>query len=119
MMFRGVAMDRLADFRSVFADAVCAKGACRDPRIREAFARVPRHTFVEPGPWRFAEDGPLSASADPALLYQDLALGLAPDRGIPTGLPSLRARSLDACAPKLGESVVHVGAGAGYFTAIL
>jgi protein-L-isoaspartate(D-aspartate) O-methyltransferase len=112
-------MDRLADFRSVFADAVCAKGACRDPRIREAFARVPRHEFVGPGPWRFAEDGPPSASADPALLYQDLALGLAPDRGIPTGLPSLHARCLDASTPKLGESVVHVGAGAGYFTAIL
>jgi len=53
------------------------------------------------------------------LLYQDLALGLAPERGITTGLPSLHARCLDACAPKLGESVVHVGAGAGYFTAIL
>lgn len=112
-------MDRLSDFRAVFAEVVAARGACGDPRIKAAFARVPRHEFVEPGPWRFAEDGPPTASTDPALLYQDLAVGLAPDRGIPTGLPSLHARCLDACAPKPGENVVHVGAGAGYFTAII
>ncbi len=80
---------------------------------------MPRHEFVEPGPWRFAEDGPPTSSADPALLYQDLALGLAPERGIPTGLPSLHARCLDACALRSGEHVVQVGVGAGYFTAIL
>jgi protein-L-isoaspartate(D-aspartate) O-methyltransferase len=111
--------DRLSDFRAVFAEAIVARGACRDPRIKVAFARVPRHEFVEPGPWRFAEDGPFTASADPALIYQDLALALAFERGIPTGLPSLHARCLDACEPRVGESVIQIGAGAGYFTAIL
>jgi protein-L-isoaspartate(D-aspartate) O-methyltransferase len=112
-------MDRLTDFRSVFAEAVVARAGSRDPRLKAAFAFVPRHEFVPPGPWRFAEDGPLTASADPALLYQDLALGLSLERGIPTGLPSLHARCLDASEPRPGESVVQIGAGAGYFTAIL
>jgi protein-L-isoaspartate(D-aspartate) O-methyltransferase len=112
-------MDRLADFRSVFAEAVAARGACRNPRIKAAFARVPRHEFVEPGPWRFAEDGEPTQSADPALLYQDLALGLVPERAISTGTPSLHARSIDACAPALGERIVQIGIGMGYFTAIL
>jgi protein-L-isoaspartate(D-aspartate) O-methyltransferase len=111
--------DRLSDFRAVFAEAIVARAACRDPRIKTAFARVPRHAFVPPGPWRFAEDGPFTASADPALIYQDLALALVSERGIPTGLPSLHARCIDACGLGAGESVVQIGAGAGYFTAVL
>lgn len=109
-------MDRLADFRAVFADAVTARAGCRDPRIREAFARVPRHEFIGAGPWHFSENGLPTASTDPALLYQDLSLGLT--RHITTGLPSLHARCLDACGLRPGDHVVQIGAGTGYFTAI-
>lgn len=109
--------DRLSDFRAVFADAITARAGCRDARIREAFARVPRHEFVPPGPWHFSENGSPTASADPALLYQDFSLGL--ERHITTGTPSLHARCLDACAVKPGETVIQVGTGMGYFTAIL
>jgi protein-L-isoaspartate(D-aspartate) O-methyltransferase len=112
-------MDRLDDFRQVFAQVVAARGDCENPRIREAFARVPRHEFVGPAPWYFTEHGAAAGSNDPALLYQDVPMGLARERGIPTGLPSLHARALDACAIRAGERVVHVGAGAGYYTAIL
>jgi protein-L-isoaspartate(D-aspartate) O-methyltransferase len=52
-------------------------------------------------------------------MYQDLALEIARDMRIPTGLPSLHARCLDACRPVPGEHVIHVGAWRGYFTAIL
>jgi len=103
----------------VFADAVLARAGIRDTRLRDAFAKVPRHEFVGPGPWRFSETGEPTLSADPALLYQDIVLGLAPDRGITTGLPSLHARCLHDCAPQAGESIIHVGAGTGYYTAIL
>ena len=109
----------MSAFRAVFAEVVVARGACRDPRIKAAFARVPRHEFVDPGPWRFAEDGQPTDSEDPAVLYQDVAVGIARDVRIPTGLPSLHARCLDACRPAPGEHVIHVGAGRGYFTAIL
>jgi protein-L-isoaspartate(D-aspartate) O-methyltransferase len=112
-------MDRLDDFRQVFARVVAARGDCENPRIREAFARVPRHEFVGPAPWYFTEHGAAAASDDPALSYQDVPMGLARERGIPTGLPSLHARALDACNIHEGEQIVHVGAGAGYYTAIL
>jgi len=111
--------ERLADFRRVFAEIVFARGGCRDRRILEAFATVPRHEFLGPGPWHVSEHGDVTPSDDPALTYQDIGLALAPDRGIPTGLPSLHARCIEACAPKSGDRVVHVGAGSGYFTAIL
>lgn len=108
---------RLADFRAVFADAITARAGCRSPRIREAFARVPRHEFVPPGPWRFSEHGTPTTSTDPALLYQDLALGLG--HGLTTGTPSLHAMLLDACAIQPGETIVQIGVGMGYFSAIL
>jgi len=111
-------MDRVTDFRQVFAQVVVSRAGCCDPSIREAFARVPRHEFVGPGPWYFNEHD-ATPSDDPALVYQDVGMGLAPERGIPTGLPSLHARCLAACAPRVGNRVVHVGAGSGYYTAIL
>jgi protein-L-isoaspartate(D-aspartate) O-methyltransferase len=112
-------MDRLEDFRRVFADVVFTRGGCRDTRIRDAFAHVPRHAFVGPGPYQLTERGDVTSSADAAILYQDIGVGLVPELGIPTGLPSLHARCLQGCAPRHGEHVVHVGAGSGYFTAIL
>jgi protein-L-isoaspartate(D-aspartate) O-methyltransferase len=111
--------ERLADFRCVFAQMVAARGGCKDPRIREAFELVPRHEFAGPGPWLVTPEGDATPSADPALVYQDISMGLAPERGITTGLPSLHARCLDACTLRRGERVVHIGAGSGYFTAIL
>jgi protein-L-isoaspartate(D-aspartate) O-methyltransferase len=71
------------------------------------------------GPWLLAEDGEPTQSSDPAIVYQDMAMGLLPERGITTGLPSLHARCIGACALSAGETVIHVGAGAGYYTAIL
>ena len=40
-------------------------------------------------------------------------------RGINNGQPSLHAQSIDALRIKEGETVVQIGAGAGYYTAIL
>jgi protein-L-isoaspartate(D-aspartate) O-methyltransferase len=112
-------MDRLSDFRAVFAEVVAARGACRDPLIKAAFARVPRHEFLDPGPWQLDQDGPQTESDDPAIVYQDIALGISRGVALPTGLPSLHARCMDACRPAAGEHVIHVGAGRGYFTALL
>lgn len=112
-------MDRLSDFRAVLADVVNARGGSRDQRIRAAFAKVPRHEFLDPGPWLLAEEGPPTESDDPAIVYQDVGLGIANGVALPTGLPSLHARCLDACQPAAGEHVIHIGAGRGYFTAII
>jgi protein-L-isoaspartate(D-aspartate) O-methyltransferase len=50
-------------------------------------------------------------------VYQDIGIGIA--TGIPSGLPSLHARLLDAIGLAHGRRVMQVGAGTGYFTAIL
>jgi protein-L-isoaspartate(D-aspartate) O-methyltransferase len=111
-------MERLTDFRNVFAQIVVARGGCpQNAALRHAFASVPRHAFLGDGPWVVTEDGARTLSDDPAVTYQDIGIGLAP--GIPTGLPSLHAALLDSAALQSGERVMHVGAGTGYFTAIL
>src|SRR5262249_51017769 len=74
-----------------------------------------------PGPWRvFTADGYVDTpSDDPAFVYQDTAIGLLRDKPINNGEPSLHARAIAALELKPGERLLHVGAGSGYYTAIL
>ena len=111
-------MERLADFRAVYAQSVVAFGGCTDdePLLR-AFASVPRHEFLSPGPWQVTEDGRRTGSDDAAIVYQNAGFALVP--GIPSGLPSLHAQLLHAAELRPGDRVMHVGAGTGYYTAIL
>jgi protein-L-isoaspartate(D-aspartate) O-methyltransferase len=54
-----------------------------------------------------------------AFLYQNLLLALDRERGINIGQPGAHAFWLGACNIKEAETVVQVGAGSGYYTAIL
>lgn len=111
-------VDRLADFRNVYAHAVVGRaGRPNDARLLRVFSKVERHLFLGAGPWIIKEDGTITGTDDPALIYQDIGIGLAP--GIPNGLPSLHATLLAAADVELGQIVMHVGAGTGYFSAIL
>ena len=114
-------MKSLQDHRDRYANLVVRSAGSNDPRLIAAFASVERERYLGPGPWRiFGGSGGLPAlSDDPRLLYQDVLVSLAADRGINNGQPSLHARCLAACSPAPGEAVVHVGAGTGYYTAIL
>jgi protein-L-isoaspartate(D-aspartate) O-methyltransferase len=68
----------------------------------------------------FTKDGYIETpDDDPAIVYQDIVIAIAPDKGLNNGQPSLHAKCLAAAAPKAGEQVLHVGAGTGYYTAIL
>jgi protein-L-isoaspartate(D-aspartate) O-methyltransferase len=123
--------DRSAKLRAFFARYVSARGGARDPRIAEAFAAVPREPFAGPGPWSVLPVGLWSGRTppgpgyvrtpddDPAYLYQDALVALDAARGINIGEPSLHAHCLHALAVREGEAVLHVGAGSGYYTAIL
>jgi protein-L-isoaspartate(D-aspartate) O-methyltransferase len=58
-------------------------------------------------------------SDDPVYLYQDALVGIIPERGLNNGQPWLHAMLIAAAAARPGEHVVHIGAGVGYYTAIL
>jgi protein-L-isoaspartate(D-aspartate) O-methyltransferase len=108
--------------RHFYAQLVVRSAESSDERLVAAFSSVPRENYVGKGPWPvFVGAGCYlqTISDDPYLLYQDILIGLAPERGINNGEPSLHARCLAAAAPTPGETVVHIGAGTGYYTAIL
>lgn len=114
-------MTRIEQQKSFYADLVTAKGGSRDERLRRAFATVDRQKFVGPGPWSVATAAGYvhTPSDDPEYLFQDIVIGLIPEQGINNGEPSLHARCLDAVTVKPGEQVLHIGTGAGYYTALL
>jgi protein-L-isoaspartate(D-aspartate) O-methyltransferase len=113
---------RSENLRNFFADYVSATAGARDPRITEAFAAVEREPFAGPGPWsvHVAGSGYIETpNADPAFLYQDTLVALDATRGINIGQPSAHAQWLDALGLVAGETVLQVGAGSGYYTAII
>jgi protein-L-isoaspartate(D-aspartate) O-methyltransferase len=117
-------------FRSFYAS--CMASAARQPtwprgyafqtRLEGAFETVPREMFLPPGPWH-VEAAPGSyvetPNADIRFLYQDLLVAIDKKRGINNGQPSGHARFMGQLEPRPGETVVHIGAGTGYYTAIL
>ena len=122
--------DRVTDLRTFYAHFVASKGSACDPRIEQAFAAVPREPFAGPGPWSVLAFGPWGSRSpsesyvrtpndDPAFLYQDTLIALDTARGINIGEPGLHARCLDQLALREGDTVLHVGAGSGYYTALL
>jgi protein-L-isoaspartate(D-aspartate) O-methyltransferase len=56
---------------------------------------------------------------DPVFIYADNLVALAPGRHINNGQPSLHAALIANAGLRVGQRVVHVGAGTGYYTAIL
>ena len=115
-------MDGSEKYRSFYAKLICIAAKLDDPRIEEAFGSVKREPFAGPGPWWLtlgAHSYVRTPDDDPAFLYQDLLIALDKERGINIGQPSAHASWLGACNLKEGESVVQIGAGSGYYTAIL
>jgi len=114
-------MATLDSVRRFYAEFIVRSAGSQDEQLIGAFSSVPREDYVGPGPWQvFVGSGYIpTVDADPRCIYQDLLIGLATDRKINNGQPSLHARCLAAAEPKPGESVLHIGAGTGYYTAIL
>ncbi len=90
----------------------------------EAFAKVPREDFLGGGPWGIHSrlcigDIHQSASDSPHHLYHDVLIAIDETLGLNNGLPSLWARVYDNLDIASGATVLQVGAGVGYYTAIL
>jgi protein-L-isoaspartate(D-aspartate) O-methyltransferase len=113
---------RSQKFRAFFAKLICTAAKLDDLRIEEAFRTVKREPFAGPGPWWLTEGAhPYVETPDDdvAFLYQDLLVALDRERGINIGLPSAHALWLGSCDIKPAETVVQIGVGSGYYTAIL
>jgi protein-L-isoaspartate(D-aspartate) O-methyltransferase len=110
--------------RRAYAEELRSTAPIRSAAVVRAFAAVPREHFLGPGPWRILS--PMSPaeywtteSADPRHVYHDVLVAIDEVRRINNGQPSLWANLYDQLGLAPGEHVVHVGAGTGYYSAIL
>lgn len=121
-------MTRIAEARRFYARLLASHAGARDPRLEEAFAEIPREDFLGPGPWTVittpwragaGRNTVETPSADPVHIYQNQLVALDRDKGINNGEPLLHAMWMTKIAPSPGEHVAHIGAGTGYYSAIL
>ena len=114
-------MGRIEDIRRVYADLICAVAGVKDPRIAVAFASVPREHYLGPGPWhiRVFRHYVQTPSDDPAYLYQNFLYAIDREPSLNNGEPAFLARMIHLLALRAGDTVVHVGTGVGYYTAIM
>jgi protein-L-isoaspartate(D-aspartate) O-methyltransferase len=116
--------DDIAQARRWFAEELRHTAHVRSPAVVQAFATVPREHFAGPGPWRLLSPigGPdywTTDDADPRRLCHDVLVAIDEKRRLNNGQPSLWAALFDQLALRPGDRVVHVGAGLGYYSAIL
>jgi len=112
----------LAVLRRAYARQVTFLGDAHNAALEAAYVGVPREAYLGQGPWqifRWTGGYTPTPDADPAWLYSDILVGLQPERGLNNGQPSSHATWIASAAPAAGEHVVHVGAGVGYYSAIM
>ncbi len=113
---------QLSIVRRAYAKQTLAAARINDVAIEEAFAAVPRENFLGSGPWpmyRLPGTYVTSPDADPVYVYVDQVVGLIPERHINNGQPSLHATLIATSRIGPGDHVVHIGAGTGYYSAIM
>ena len=116
--------DDIGRARRWFAEELRHTAHVRSPAVVEAFATVPREHFAGPGPWRVLSpmrglDYWTTDDADPRHLCHDILVAIDEMRRLNNGQPSLWANLIDQLGLKAGDRVIHVGAGLGYYSAII
>ncbi len=114
-------MTTLEAHRAFYAHLITSSVGMPKSRLTYAFMATPRERYLGPGPWKvFTVGGYIETpSDDPAFLYQDIVVALDEARWINNGQPMLHALCLAALNVMEGETVVHIGAGSGYYSAVL
>jgi protein-L-isoaspartate(D-aspartate) O-methyltransferase len=115
--------------RRFYAEEIEAVARLRSRALVEALATVAREQFLNPGPWTvlaetdFIGAGPAklreTPDADPARVYHNIGVAIDPSRQLFNGQPATLAPWIDALELTPGARVLHVGAGLGYYTAIM
>jgi len=118
-------MDELTATRRWYAEDLRLRTPVRrNLDIVTAFATVPRERFLGPGPWRIVPDNrpdqPFTTPDDqPHWICHDVLVTIDETRSLNNGLPSFWARNFDHLDLRRGERVMQVGAGTGYYAAVL
>ncbi|MGH6971065.1 MAG: protein-L-isoaspartate O-methyltransferase family protein, partial [Caulobacteraceae bacterium] len=112
---------QLAFLRRTYARTVAFASGADDPRLEAAFAEVPREDFLGRGPWDIpvAEGYRRTPDTDLMWLYQNQLVGIVPEKGLNNSHPSFLAMLISLMRLEGGDHAVHIGAGVGYFTAIM
>jgi len=119
--------------RRFFAEELEAVVKLRSAALVNAFAAVPREQFLRPGPWTVLSDSPdtfmlgaqtgvrtcLTPDADPARVYHNIVVAIDPERQLFNGQPGTLGAWIDMLDLAAGARVLHVGAGLGYYTAVI
>jgi protein-L-isoaspartate(D-aspartate) O-methyltransferase len=112
-------MPNLNGARQRFARRLRKRGCLRSKLIVNAFATVPREHYLGPRPWSIMTAKGYRPTNNPHALYDDVLVGIIPQRLLNNGRPSSLARWFDALNLQRNEDVVHIGCGTGYYSAIL
>jgi protein-L-isoaspartate(D-aspartate) O-methyltransferase len=116
----------LEDYRRFYAEEVIISAQISSPRLFAALASVPREKFAGPGPWRLGAISGLgsltymtSPNAAARHVYHNTLIALDEARWINMGHPGTLASWISALELKPGDRVFHLGAGVGYYTALM
>jgi protein-L-isoaspartate(D-aspartate) O-methyltransferase len=108
--------------RQAFAEELRYVAHVRSDRVIAAFATVPREEFLGPPPWQvydFADGYWQVPGDDPTAACHNVLFAIDAARELNNGHPEFWARLLDKLDIRAGDKVLHVGAGVGYYTAII
>ena len=110
--------------RQAYAEEIEAVANLTTPGLVDALATVPRERFLPAGPWTVrGETGPdrprRTPDANPDRVYHNISVAIDPARQLFNGAPSTVAAFIDALVLVPGSRVLHVGAGTGYYSAVM
>jgi protein-L-isoaspartate(D-aspartate) O-methyltransferase len=108
--------------RHAYAAELAALGGIGDQAVLRAFATVPREAFLPAGPWLIeAIDGSCyrTEDTDTDRILHGVGVVLDAQRTLHCANPARVGRAIQATEFRRGQTVLHVGAGLGYFSAVM
>ncbi len=114
----------LVEHRRRYADTIAANAGLKTPALVHALASIPREMFLPPGPWTVVGEQDAgrmrqTPSDDPRFVYENVSVAIDAARQLFNGSPAFLARMIDSLALRPGCRVLHVGAGLGYYSALM
>ena len=112
----------LEEQRRAYAHAIASAAGVTTAGLEEAFASVAREAFLPPGPWTVVgerEAPRQTPGADPQFVYDNVSVAIDAERQLFNGAPAFVARMIDLLTLRAGGRVLHIGAGLGYYSAIM